>query len=323
MNEELFEYFTTDNISGKKCTDKWLSKNNNELYTKIIEWCNLYDILKDLTFKQKVYHYVNVLTIIPCCTHCKKENMKYGRFRDGYHTFCNNKCVKASDSYKEKWLKSWKENNSNNEYLIKKNETIIKKYGSYENYNQHVLERIEESLLKNKGVKHYFLTDEFKQKRKQSLNDRYGDDKYNNKEKTKNTRISNGTQIDDSKILYMKEYRKVAINLSITVYRNFKKNVNPLNLKRGKKFYHIDHRFSLKQGFLINLPLEIISHPCNLNMLWYMDNLKKQDVCSISLEDLLNDIINYENIDCLNVLNNDKINIILDKLLNNKKKNKK
>ena len=37
MDYELFEYFTTDNISGKKCNAKWLSKNNSDLYNSIIK----------------------------------------------------------------------------------------------------------------------------------------------------------------------------------------------------------------------------------------------------------------------------------------------
>ena len=41
MRDDLFNYFTTDNISGKKCTEKWLSKNNIDLYNQIIDWCNL------------------------------------------------------------------------------------------------------------------------------------------------------------------------------------------------------------------------------------------------------------------------------------------
>jgi hypothetical protein len=78
------------------------------------------------------------------------------------------------------------------------------------------------------------------------------------------------------------------------MYRNNKKIINPNNLKRGIKFYHIDHRISLKQGYLLNLPIEIMTHPCNLEMIYYKDNLTKQDNCSITLEQLLNDIINFK-----------------------------
>jgi hypothetical protein len=47
-------------------------------YIKImlmIYWCNMFDILKNIEFKRKVYHYVNV-KIYPICLKCKKE-VKY------------------------------------------------------------------------------------------------------------------------------------------------------------------------------------------------------------------------------------------------------
>lgn len=87
------------------------------------------------------------------------------------------------------------------------------------------------------------------------------------------------------------------VNRTLSIYRNNYKLINPENLKRSKKGYHIDHLFSIKQGFLQNIPIEIITHPCNLQMMYYKDNIKKQDDCWISKNDLLNNIISYgENI---------------------------
>ena len=90
------------------------------------------------------------------------------------------------------------------------------------------------------------------------------------------------------------DYKKIVINRTLTIYRNNKKLINPENLKRSKKNYHIDHLFSIKQGFLQNIPIEIITHPCNLHMIYYKDNLKKQDNCWISTDKLLNNIISYD-----------------------------
>jgi len=39
------------------------------------------------------------------------------------------------------------------------------------------------------------------------------------------------------------------------MYRNNKTLINPNNLKRGIKYYHIDHKFSLKQAYLMGLPI--------------------------------------------------------------------
>jgi len=294
MKIELFDYFTTDNISGKKSTEKWLSKNNNELYTEIIQWCDKYDILKNIEFKRKIYHYITENIIIPICPTCGGY-LTFFRMRDGYRKYCCDICVKNSSEYKLKWIVSWKKNNSDNEFIDKRTKTCIEKYGSIDEFKKIRLEILIKNTNKKYGVDHYILTDDFKEQRKQTLINKYGDEDWNNKEKTRQTRIKNGTQIDESKIDSFHKYKKIVVNRSTTIYRNNIEEINPLKLERGKKLYHIDHKFSVKQGFLNNIPIEIISHPCNLFMIWYMDNLIKQDRCDISLTELLENIKNYNN----------------------------
>lgn len=294
MKNEIFEYFTTDNSSGKKSNAKWLENNNNKLYNDIIKWCDKYEQLKNIEFKRKVYHFINEDSKIPVCITCGNI-VNYRRIKDGYSKYCSDKCVKNSSEYKTKWLSSWKKNNSNNESISKRIETCIEKYGSIENFKKVRLEILIKSSNEKYGVDHYILTDEFKEQRKQSLINKYGDENWNNKEKTRNTRIQNGTQIDELQIDSYLNYKKVVVNRTTTVYRNNIDEINPLKLERGKKQHHIDHKFSIKQGFINNIPVEIISHPCNLYMIWYMENLEKQDRCDITLEKLIENIKNYNN----------------------------
>ncbi len=61
--------------------------------------------------------------------------------------------------------------------------------------------------------------------------------------------------------------------------------------KRGKAgvdgAYHLDHKFSINEGFKQGIEPEIIA---NINNLWFIpweENIKKLDKCSISLEELL------------------------------------
>lgn len=310
MKNDLFEYFTTDNISGKKCTEKWLSKNNNELYNNIIEWCNNIDILKNVEFKVKVYHFITELKEFPLCPTCGKQ-LKYSRIKDGYRKYCNDKCVKDSKEYKEKWKSSWKKNNSDGKYLEKRNNTIIKNYGDLNEFNNKIMITRKNTNLEKHGVEYNFQSDEFKKKRKETLNDRYGNENYNNPNKTRETRIKNGTQLDESDIKNYRIFKKIVTNKTLTIYRNNKEFINPNNLNRSDKTYHIDHKFSVKQGFLSNLPIEIITHPCNLELINYKENLIKQDNCSITLEKLLNDIILFnQNIIFTNKELKDKYNNI-------------
>lgn len=293
MNIELFNYFTTDNISGKKCTEKWLSKNNNNLYEKIINWCNELDILKNIEFKRKVYHYINNMVEIPVCLNCKVIE-KYRDIRQGYQIYCSIKCSHECELYYNKWLSSLKKNNKVEDIINKRNNTILKKWNTLEEYHNNKYIDFKEIMLNKYGFENLFLTDKFKKERKETLKEKYGDEKWNNKEKTKNTRIYNGTQLDDNDSNEYITYKKLSINRTLTIYRNNTLLINPTLLKRGHKQYHIDHKFSLKSAFKHNLPMEIISHPCNLQMIWWYDNISKQDTCSITLNELLTNIINYE-----------------------------
>lgn len=289
MNQELFDYFTTDNISGKKCTEVWLKKNNEELHKKIIEWSNTIEILNCVEFKRKVYHFIHNLTEIPTCKTCKGE-VNYKRIREGYSDYCSDKCIKDSEEYKLKWKQSWKKNNMNGSFLEKRKKTAILKYGDLETYKRVTEKNRKKKIVEKYGVDSIFQLESFKETRKNTLKEKYGNDNFNNPEKTRRTRIDNGTQINDELVTNFRQYKKVVINRTFTIYNNNKELVNPTNLIRGKKQYHIDHMYSIKQGFLNNIPIEIITHPYNLHMIHYKDNLVKQDSCWIEIDELLKKI---------------------------------
>lgn len=294
MNHELFEYFTTDNKSGKKSTEIWLSKNNKDIYDRIINWCSNIYCLSNISFKQQIYHYINDIKQIPVCKTCG-GSVNYKRLKDGYSTYCSDKCVKSSNIYKEKWKNTWHENNDDGVSIKKRKETNIKKHGNLDKYNEYLCEIKKKTCISRYGSEYYFQTDEFKKNRKEKLLEIYGDENFNNPYKTKTTRIENGTQINDNLVDEFNNYKIILINRTNTIYRNNKEIINPNNYKRCKKGYHLDHKYSIKQGFLNKIPIEIMSHPCNLEMIKYMDNLKKQDDCSITAEQLLLNIMNYDN----------------------------
>lgn len=220
MKNDLFDYFTTDNISGKKCTEKWLSKNNYDLYKEIINWCDKFNTLKEIEFKRKVYHYIFETIHIPTCPTCGCE-LKYNRIKDGYQKYCSDKCVKSSNEYYQKWLSSINKNNKIKSNT-KRKETIINRYGSLENFYDKLMINRKNSILKKYGVEYNFQTEEFKNKRKKILKEKYGNEKFNNPNKTKNTRINNGTQISDDKTDNFNYYKRLTINRTYTIYRNNK-----------------------------------------------------------------------------------------------------
>lgn len=55
-----------------------------------------------------------------------------------------------------------------------------------------------------------------------------------------------------------------------------------------------DHIYSIKQGFVNNIPIEIISHPANCRLLIHTANFAKKDKCDITIEDLKQKIVNWD-----------------------------
>lgn len=291
MNKELYEYFTTDNKSGKKCNEKWLSKNNEVIYKQIIDWCDSNKTLKDIEFKRKVYHFIHNQIEIPDCKVCKME-VKYRRLVQGYSDYCSESCVKKSEEYHKKWNESWKMNNSDGAHIKKRKETLKKKYGN--DFKDFIKKVRTKSNLEKYGVENVFQIEKIKKKRKETLKNKYGTETFNNPDKTRITRIKNKTQLDDEQVSDFHSYKILVINRTNTIYRNNKQIINPKSKIRAKKQYHLDHIYSIKQGFKHKLPLSIITHPCNLHMIHYKENLIKQDQSWITLEELLKKIIQYE-----------------------------
>lgn len=59
------------------------------------------------------------------------------------------------------------------------------------------------------------------------------------------------------------------------------------NIEKRSIYYHLDHKYSIKKGFLENISPEIIGSSINLEIISFSDNCSKGAKCSISKEDLL------------------------------------
>lgn len=144
-----FSFFTTDNKSGYKTNEKWLSKNHFELYKKIIN--HSVDSNLELTFKEKIWFYYNNLTERPKCVTCSSPLKFKNRFDKPYGEFCSLSCI----------------NNNKEEMVKRQSKTFQKKYG-VDFYPQH---------------------NEFVSKQKLTKLTNYGDENYNNSEKSKKTKL--------------------------------------------------------------------------------------------------------------------------------------
>jgi hypothetical protein len=82
------------------------------------------------------------------------------------------------------------------------------------------------------------------------------------------------------------KYRKIVDRISNKIYKIYKYIINPLNLPRGRYQYHLDHIYTVLDGFLNGISPEVIANPFNLQMLIEHDNLSKLGTSEITLDEL-------------------------------------
>jgi len=58
----------------------------------------------------------------------------------------------------------------------------------------------------------------------------------------------------------------------------------------GKQTYHVDHKLSVKDAFRANLPLGVLNHPANLQVLPANENVSKGANSQITVKELLENI---------------------------------
>jgi hypothetical protein len=87
---------------------------------------------------------------------------------------------------------------------------------------------------------------------------------------------------------YLGYKRKVILDLYF-VYKKLKWYINPDNLPRGRNQYHIDHIYSISNGFKNNVPVEILNNPFNLRMMLGIENISKLGRSDSTLTELYKD----------------------------------
>lgn len=151
-----FSFFTTDNKSGYKTKEGWLSKNHPDIYSNIIEYCNNINI-EFSSFKEKIWFYFNNQKERPKCLTCGQEIKFRQRFDKPYGEFCSLDCF----------------NQNKDEMIERQKNTFQKKYG-VDFYPQH---------------------EEFIKKQRETKEQKYGNPNFNNINKVKETKkIKYGNQ---------------------------------------------------------------------------------------------------------------------------------
>jgi len=140
-----------------------------------------------------------------------------------------------------------------------------------------VVQKKKDSALKKFGVDNVSKAESVKQ----VLADKkraYWDDVYTRKQFT-----SSG--------LTRKQYKHRAQQYATTQYNRYKDLLDPFGI-RGRD-WHIDHVYSLTDGFINDVPINIISHVSNLCLISAKDNYAKNKFSHKSLEELHDDFISF------------------------------
>lgn len=166
--ENLTEFFTTDNRSGWKTKEKTLKKNRPDIHKKIRDHSSKNN-LEEFPFKEQIWLFLNNQTQKPTCKNpdCSSHVKFKGTIERGYSKFCSLKCA-----------------NESGEAEKKRREVINEKYGS-DNLmgTEYFMERTRETKKRKYGDENFNNIE----KAKKTKEKKYGSETYNNLEKAKET----------------------------------------------------------------------------------------------------------------------------------------
>jgi len=169
MNIEIFK---TEDPAGKYSKEKYVSKNHPEEYEAVMGFSEKNN-LNHLTFKEKVYLFVNKIGTPPVCKNpnCGKLT-RYKNSTIGFLEYCSNKCVSSDPSVKKtkeekSLLKFGTKTPAESEQVKKKAlETNRKKYGGDSPMSsEEIQKKSKDTLMKNWGVDNPSKNSEILEKR--------------------------------------------------------------------------------------------------------------------------------------------------------------
>jgi len=260
------------------------------------------------SIKQKVIYVGNEKVsfsdkITYICPSCKTKNSTILRtFNDRLGTYddFNYKCKSCVDknhnleSFSKKQLITKTKNKSRPKDIIKR-EGTLGFIGKNQKSGSKIRAKMNETKIKNNSFGHknsnsYFIRmKNWELKSEEELKEIYM--------KGYNTKIINGTLSNNGKKRIFNNFYDM-YKAKVWHFTNKNKLESIKNIeKRGRiglknNPFHLDHKYSISEGFKNNIPAHIIGSIYNLEMIPALENCSKQDKCSILLEDLYAHVVN-------------------------------
>lgn len=214
---------------------------------------------------------------------CKCGKKKPYRFpKSPYREFCSTKCAN-----KDKMTADVKEKIASSALKTYQSFSSDKKRKMVDNQKASFLANWtdEDSKRYSDILKLRYQSNEYRLQNKLRFSQYSSDKQKAIISKIRKTNEKLGRWITEAEVKNFKDYARL-----VWRYTN-KNNLSVLeNIeKRGRSTndYHLDHKYSIFQGFKDNIPAKIIGNICNLEMLKSGQNLSKNKKCSISKEELL------------------------------------
>jgi len=251
-------------------------KKTNDIKSQIREFMkgksDLYP--KDWKLFQMAYHELylektNQPVMCPVCSNV----LKFKGLKLGYAKNCSYSC-----------------RNNNIETINKSKETTRKKYGT-EYASQSTIFRniVKETCIEKYSVDNVFKDPNIQRKQRQTVLETYGVTNVSKSqtilEKIRKSHEETGLWIPLVELSDLQKYRAEVKSITARSYHDYYYKINPNNLLRSRYEYHVDHIYSVEEGFKNKVPPEIIGHWTNLQMLWHLDNSRKNTKCHRSLEE--------------------------------------
>ena len=139
--------------------------------------------------------------------------------------------------------------------------------------------------MKKYGVPHFVQTEEFQSKSKKTNMVRYGKDNYSKTKEFQEFLISSGRRRSDELSEKIDIYYRNVLKYTNRTFRKYKLLLEETYI-RSKQF-HLDHIYSIVDGFENNIEPRIIGSICNLQLIPEFINIQKHRKSWISKDKLL------------------------------------
>ena len=183
----------------------------------------------------------------------------------------------------------------------KRKETCIERYGAENTFSSKEFQESLKDIIEEKyGVRNISYLQETKDKISEKLSiictteemvcRRYkvDQDGKTSIQKQKETNILNGIWVADEEKTDLDIYRrnvwKVTNKQDLSTLENIERRGH---INFDSDAYHLNHKFSIIEGFKQNIPVFIIGNICNLEMVHNKVNSMKREKCSIDINTLL------------------------------------